>query len=88
MRLGSFLNIPENIMEHMARDVSAGMPTNHGNQYFCISFLPIISQGCTKMAAPIYNQPKEWASTTFVDAVVDTIVDAHLGGKTTSPFCT
>ena len=32
--------------------VSAGIPTSHGSQYFCISFSPAISQGCTKTAIP------------------------------------
>src|SRR5690349_15603924 len=49
---GSFSNTPPNIIEQIALDVSAGMPTSQGSQYFCICFSPIISHGCTKTAMP------------------------------------
>jgi len=36
---------PLNIIEQIANEVSAGIPTSHGSQYFGIRFLPIMSQG-------------------------------------------
>src|SRR5665213_466847 len=43
-------NTPPNIIEQIASDVSAGIPTNQGSQYFVIFCSPIISQGCTNTA--------------------------------------
>ena len=43
---------PPKIRQQAARDCSAGMPTSHGNQYLGIDAAPIMSQGCTRMAAP------------------------------------
>src|SRR5690554_255048 len=45
LKLGNFSNVPLNIKEHAARDVSAGIPTSHGSQYFSISSKPIIFHG-------------------------------------------
>ena len=53
--LGNFSNIPPKIIEQIANDDSAGIPTNQGNQYFCIFSFDIISQGCTKIAAPNFS---------------------------------
>src|ERR1035437_7025437 len=36
---------PPNIIEQIASEVSAGIPTSQGSQYFCIFSCPIISQG-------------------------------------------
>ena len=44
-KFGSLSKPPPNIIEQIAREVSAGIPTNHGSQYFCILFCPIISHG-------------------------------------------
>jgi len=43
---------PPNMSEHMAREVSAGMPTSHGRKWRFMSPSPIMSQGCTNTAAP------------------------------------
>ena len=42
---------PPKIMEQMASDPSAGMPTSHGSQYLGIRSLAIMSHGWTKTAA-------------------------------------
>ncbi len=36
---------PPKIIEQIASEVSAGIPTSHGSQYFGIRFLPTMSQG-------------------------------------------
>ena len=43
---------PPKISEQIASDVSAGIPTSHGSQYFDIRSLPSTSQGWTNTAAP------------------------------------
>ena len=58
LSLGSRSNIPPKIIEQIANEVSAGIPTNQGNQYFCILSWPIISQGWTK--THISNSWQAW----------------------------
>ena len=43
-RLGRRSNIPPKIIEQIARQVSAGIPTSHGSQYLLIFSWPIISR--------------------------------------------
>ena len=43
---------PPKIRQQAARDCSAGMPTSHGSQYFGMVSRPIMSHGCTRIAAP------------------------------------
>src|SRR5690554_2722601 len=45
LSLGSFSNVPLNINEQAAHEVSAGIPTNQGSQYFLISSKPIMFHG-------------------------------------------
>ena len=42
---GNRSNTPPKIIEQMANEVSAGMPTSQGSQYFGIRSLPIMSHG-------------------------------------------
>ena len=50
-RLGNFSRTPPIKIEQIALDVSAGIPTSQGSQYFCISVSPIIFQGWINMEA-------------------------------------
>ena len=43
--LGNRSKTPPNIIEQMASEVSAGMPTSQGSQYFGMRSLPTMSQG-------------------------------------------
>ena len=50
-KFGKRSKTPPNIIEQIASEVSAGIPTSHGSQYFGIRSVPIMSHGCTKIAA-------------------------------------
>ena len=55
-KLGNLSKIPPKIIEQIAREVSAGIPTSHGNQYRCMLFCPIMFQGCTNIAMLNFSQ--------------------------------
>lgn len=50
-RPGIRSNTPPNTIEQMARLDSAGIPTSHGSQYFCMDDSPAMSHGCTNTHA-------------------------------------
>src|SRR3546814_5541333 len=52
LSFGRRSSTPPNTRQQAARDCSAGMPTSHGSQYLGIDSVPIMSQGCTRIAAP------------------------------------
>ena len=56
---------PSKIMEHAALDVSAGMPTSQGNQYFSMSRLAhhvprVDEQGHAELLASFVERRESW----------------------------
>src|SRR3954469_264348 len=78
---GSRSSTPPKITEQMASETSAGIPTSHGSQYFCIFDCPIMSQGWTKTAAPRAaareNTGKSAGSERFRSLTCDPICTPH-----------